>query len=165
MVPKQLLPFVGVGIVVVGILVAALFWVQRGAHLELEGSIQKVRTLAVEEAASIAVLDFRFVNSADYPFVVRDVTVSLEDWQGQILEGAVVSEVDARRLFQYYPRLGQKFNDTLVARTRIAPHQTMDRMIAARFEIPEKRLPERRRLRIRVEDVDGPVSEIVENGR
>ncbi len=162
---KELLPFVGVGVAVAGLLVAVLFYVQRGAHLELVGSIQKVRTLAVEESGSIAVLDFRFVNSADYLFVVRAVAVSLEDQQGQILEGAVVSEVDARRLFQYFPLLGQKYNDSLLARTRIAPRQSMDRMIAARFEIPERRLQERKRLRIRVEDVDGAVSEIVEGAR
>lgn len=162
---KQLLPFVALGVVLAGLLVAFTFFVQRGAHLELEGSIQKVRTLAVEEHASIAVLDFRFVNPSNYLFMVREVAVSLEDRQGGIFEGAVVSEVDAQRLFQYYPVLGQKYNPSLVVRTRIAPRQSLDRMLAVRFEVSEKQLQERRRLKIRIDDVDGAVSETVEGGR
>jgi hypothetical protein len=85
------------------------------------------------------------------------------DKQGRTLDGAVVSEMDAKRVFQYYPLLGQKYNDTLLVRTKIAPHQSMDRMVAARFEIPEKQLQDRKQLRIWIEDVDGAVSEIVEN--
>ena len=159
---KQLLPFVGIGIVVVAVAVGVMLYVQRGAHIELIGGIQKVRTLAMDENSSVAVMDFRFVNPSNYGFVVREVKVSLEDQQGRTLDGLVVSETDAKRLFQYYPVLGQKYNDTLLVRTKIGPHQSMDRMVAARFEIPEKLLQDRKQLRIRVEDVDGPVSEIVE---
>jgi len=159
---KQLLPFVAVGMVIAALMVAFTLFVQRGAHIELEGSIQKVRTLSVEAASTIVVLDFRFVNGSNYPFVVRDVAVSLEDRQGDLIEGAVVSEVDAQRLFQYYPVLGQKYNPSLLARTRIQPRQSMDRMLAVRFEISEKAVQQRKGLTIRVEDVDGPVSEIRE---
>lgn len=159
---KQLLPFVGIGIVVVAVVVAVVLYIQRGAHIELKGSIQKVRTLAMDDNSSVAILDFRFVNPSNYGFVVREVKVSLEDKQGRTLDGAVVSEMDAKRLFQYYPMLGQKYNETLLVRTKIGPRQAMDRMVAARFEIPEKLLQDRKQLRIRVEDVDGPVSEIVE---
>jgi hypothetical protein len=73
-----------------------------------------------------------------------------------------VSEVDAARLFEYFPLLGQKYNDSLIARTRLEPHRTLDRMIAAKFEIPEAQLQARKGLRIRIEDVDGAVSEIAE---
>ncbi len=162
---KQLLPFIGIGVVVAGLAVALVFYLQRGAHLELQGAIQKVRTLAVEEKASIAVVDFRFVNSSDYLFVVREVKVSIEDRQGAIHDGAVVSEVDAQRLFEYFPALGQKYNASLLVRTRIAGRQSMDRMLAARFELSEKDLQARRRLIIRVEDVDGAVSELTEGGK
>jgi hypothetical protein len=162
---KEVLPFVAIGIVLVAVLVGILLFVQRGAHLELTGSVQKVRTLVLDDKASLAVLDFRFVNPSDYPFVVRQVGVSLVDAKGQTLDGAVVSEVDAERLFQYYPLLGQKYNDTLLMRTKIAPHQSMDRMIAARFEIPESSLKARKQLRILVEDVDGAVSDLIENAK
>lgn len=162
---KQFLPFIGIGVVVAALAVALVFYLQRGAHVELQGVIQKVRTLAVEEKAAIAVVDFRFVNSSDYLFIVREVSLLLEDARGQIHDGAVVSEGDAQRIFEYYPALGQKYNPSLVARTRIAARQSMDRMLAARFEVPEKELQARRRLIIRVEEVDGAVSEIAERAR
>lgn len=162
---KQLLPYVGIGVVAVAALVGVILYIQRGAHLELKGSIQKVRTLATDDASVVVVIDFRFVNPSDYRFVVRKVEVSMEDQQGRVLEGAVASEVDAKRLFDSYPVLGQKYNETLLMRTKVGPRESMDRMVAARFEIPEKLLQQRKQLRIRVEDVDGAVSEIVESGR
>ncbi len=162
---KQLLPYVGIGVVAVAALVAAILYIQRGAHLELKGSIQKVRTLATDDASAVVVIDFRFVNPSDYRFVVRKVEVSMEDQQGRVLEGAVASEVDAKRLFDSYPVLGQKYNETLLMRTKVGPRESMDRMVAVRFEIPEKLLQARKQLRIRVEDVDGAVSEIFEGER
>lgn len=162
---KQLLPYVGIGVVAVAALVAAILYIQRGAHLELKGSIQKVRTLATDDASAVVVIDFRFVNPSDYRFVVRKVEVSMEDQQGRVLEGAVASEVDAKRLFDSYPVLGQKYNETLLMRTKVGPRESMDRMVAVRFEIPEKLLQARKQLRIRVEDVDGAVSEILEGER
>ena len=158
----RLLVFVLVGVVLVGAAVAWVFYAQRGAHLVLQGSVSKVRTVATDENSSVAIVDFRFVNVADYRWVIRKVDVSVTDAQGYTVPGSTVSEVDAVRLFEYFPLLGQKFNDSLVPRTRIQPRQSLDRMISARFEIPEAQLRSRKRLQIRVEDVDGAVSEIVE---
>lgn len=162
---RRFLPFLGVGLAAAGLLVAAVFYIQRGAHPELKGSIQKVRTLGLPDSSTVAVIDFRFVNAADYPFVVRRVDVLLEGADGATLEGSVVSDPDARTLFSYYPLLGPKYNETLLARTRIAPKQSLDRMVAARFEVPEEKFAQRRGLRIRVEDVDGAVSELRERAR
>ena len=41
-------------------------------------------------------------------------------------------------------------------------HAAEDRMVAARFEVPEAKLEQRKRLLVRIEDVDGPVTEISE---
>jgi hypothetical protein len=71
----------------------------------------------------------------------------------------VVSEVDAKQLFAAMPVLGQKFNDTLILRDKIPPHTSQDRMVAARFEVPEARFESRKRFVIRVEEVDGKVVE------
>ncbi|HZT30101.1 MAG TPA: hypothetical protein VFA33_09475 [Bryobacteraceae bacterium] len=158
---KQLATTFGIGVGVVVVAVCAILYIQRGSHIELKGSILKVRTQALDENNSVAVVDFRFANPSDFPFVVRSVTVSVEGAGGQVYQGADVSEVDAKRLFQYYPLLGQKFNDSLLMRDRIPPRHTEDRMIAARFEIPVKQLDARKSLSIRIEDVDGPVSELV----
>jgi hypothetical protein len=158
----RLLGFVLVGLALLGVAVAWVFYVQRGAHLVLEGSIGKVRTLAVDENGSVAIVDFRFVNKADYRWVIRKVDVFVTGAQGQTIPGFTVSELDAARLFEYFPLLGQKYNESLVARARLEPHRTTDRMIAAKFEIPEAQLKARKGLRVRIEDVDGAVSEIAE---
>jgi len=162
---KRFLGYLAAGIAAVALLVAGVFYIQRGAHLELEGTVLKVRTVPVEDGSSIAIIDFRFVNTADYRFIVRRVDVLLEDKQGQVMEGSTISDSDAARVFQAFPSLGQKFNESLLIRTRIEPHQSMDRMISARFEFSEQQLLGRKGLRVRVEDVDGAVSEIVEGAR
>ena len=157
--------YLGLGMAGVTALVAFLVWLNRGSHIELRGRIQKVRFQAMDENSAVVILDFRFVNPANYAFVVRTVKVLHDDTEGKETEGMVVSEVDARRLFQYYTALGQKFNDSLLAREKVAPRHSMDRMIAARFEMPQSRLEQRARFRILVEDVDGAVSEISEDAR
>lgn len=149
-----------VGLTAVAIGIAGVFWMQRGAHIDLKGQVLKVRTQAMDEASSVAVVDFRFVNPAKYPFVVHEVIVSIEDKDGNKIDGATVSEADAKRLFEYYPVLGQKFNDTLLMRTKIPARASMDRMVSARFEIPEEKLQARKKLIVKIEDVDGPVAEI-----
>ncbi|MGA2435021.1 MAG: hypothetical protein ABSG25_07010 [Bryobacteraceae bacterium] len=158
----KLSPFFGIGLVLVAITVVWIFYIQRGAHVDLAGGIQKVRTMALDDNSSVAVVDFRFVNTSDYLFIVRTADVYLTGQDGQETPGEVVSEVDAQRLFQYYPVLGQKFNDSLLIRTKIKPHQSMDRMLAVRFEMPEKQLEARQQLRIRIEELDGPISNLVE---
>ena len=158
----RLLVYVLVGVAVLGAAVAWVFHAQRGAHLVLQGSVSKVRTVATDENGSVAIVDFRFANVADYRWVIRKVDVSVTDAQGHTVPGSTVSEVDAARLFEYFPLLGQKYNDSLVARARLEPHQTVDRMIAAKFDIPEAQLQTRKGLSIRIEDVDGAVSEITE---
>ena len=150
------------GLVAVAILVAWILFIQRGAHIDPKGKILKVRTLALDENSSAVVIDFRFANTSDVGLIVREVTVTLEDTSGRTADGMIVSEMDAKRLFEYYPVLGQKYNDTLIMRDRIGPRQTLDRMIAARFELPLALLDARKKLTVRVEDVDGPFGELTE---
>ena len=150
------------GLFLAGCLVAAVLYVQRGAHIDLRGKVLKVRTLATDDNSSIAAIDFRFANPASYPFVVREVAVTIEDKKGATIESSPVSEVDARRLFEYYPALGQKYNDSLVMHDKIPAGATMDRMIVARFEVPESTLTSRKNLTVRILDVDGPEAVIQE---
>ena len=152
-------PF-AVGLALVVIVVGAVVFFKRG--IEPTGALLKVRTQALDETSSVAVIDFRVENTSDTGLVIRNVGVSLEAKDGKKYTGTSVSEVDAQTLFKYYPVLGQKFNDTLRVRDKIAAHQTVDRMIAARFEVPESQLTDRARLIVRVEDVDGPSAEIRE---
>jgi hypothetical protein len=161
----RLAPFFGIGLGVVAILMAVILLWQRSAQLEMSGSILKVRTLALDDRSAAAILDFRVANPSNYTVVVRRADVALVDQSGNTLEGAAISEIDARGLFQYFPALGQKYNDSLVVRSKIGPHQTLDRMLAVRFEVSEKQLRARQRLRIHVEDLNGPSVDLVENPR
>ncbi len=159
---KQFRMTFGIGLVVIAIAVAVILYIQRGAHVELKGAVLKVRTLAMDDKSSVAVVDFRFANPSNYPFVVRSVDVTVTGANGENYDSMAVSEVDAKRLFQYYPILGQKFNDSLLPRDKIPPRHSEDRMIVARFEVPASQLDSRKNLKIRIEDVDGPVSELAE---
>jgi len=151
-----------IGVAVVAVLVGAVLYMQRGAHIEVTGRLLKVRTAPLDEHSAAAVVDFRAANPADYPFEVRSVTLILENAAGMQTEGTTVSASDTDRLFAGVPLLGQKYNAPLIVHDRLAPHQTMDRMAAARFEVPEADLEKRKRLIVRIEEVDGAVSEISE---
>jgi hypothetical protein len=152
---KNFLMTFGIGIVCIAIGAWVVVYMNRGAYVDLPGKVLKVRTAPLDEASAVAVLDFRVSNPANYPFVVRKVTVAMEDSAGNESEGQTVSELDARQLFQAIPLLGQKFNDTLLMRDSIPPHNSWDRMVAARFEVPQSKLEARKRLVVRIEEVDG----------
>ena len=159
---KNFLTAFVVGIVAIAIAVAGLLYLNRGARVGLTGQILKVRTAPLDENSAIAVLDFRIHNPAYQVFVVRTVSVVMEDPDGKLYDGKTVSESDAKSLFQFIPLLGQKFNDTLLMRDRIAPEASQDRMVAVRFEAPEARIDARKRFILKIEDVAGPVTELPE---
>jgi hypothetical protein len=159
---KRFLLTFGIGLVAILIAVGFILYMQRGAHVELKGAILKVRTMGADDNSSLAIVDFRFANPSDYPFVVRSVDVSATGAGGASYTSTPVSEVDAKRIFEYYPILGQKYNTSLLTRDKIPGRKSEDRMIVARFEIPVAKLDARTNLKIRIEDVDGPVSELVE---
>lgn len=152
----------GIGLAVIAIVVVGILFMQRGARVGLVGNVVKVRVAPLDETSTIAVIDFRFTNPGNVPFWVRTVSLVMEDKEGNQYEGKVISEVDAKRLFEGLPLLGQKFSDTLVLRDHIPAHSTQDRMVAARFEAPEARIDGRKRFLVRIEEVDGPMAEFSE---
>jgi hypothetical protein len=60
------------------------------------------------------------------------------------------------------PLLGDKYNPSLMVRERVPARTTLDRMIAARFEVPDSQLQARKRFLLRIEEVDGVVQELSE---
>jgi hypothetical protein len=154
--------YAAIGIGLIAVIVAGIFYMQRGARVGLAGNFLKVRTAPLDENSSVAVVDFRVSNPANVRFMVRTVTLVLEDADGNRYDGRTVAEVDAKRLFEAIPLLGQKFNDTLLGNESVSPHAAMDRMIASRFDAPESRIEKRRRFVLKIEDVDGPITEINE---
>ncbi len=159
---KNLAIAFGIGLVCIAIAVAGIFYMQRGARVDVHGKLLKVRTAATDDNNSFAVIDFRIENPSDYGFKVRTVTVVLEDASGNQTEGQTASDSAARQALEGIPALGQKYNDSLIMNDMIPPKATWDRMIAASFSVPEAKLQARKRFLLKIEEVDGKISEISE---
>ena len=159
---KNFLVAFGIGLAIIALAVGGIFVMQRGDRMQLPGKILKVRTAPLDDDSSIAVIDFRITNPSNILFEVRTVTVEMDDPQGRSYLGQPVSEVDAVRLFEGLPVLGQKFNPTLIMRERLGSHRSADRMIAARFQAPMALLDGRKRFVVRIEEVDGKSFEYAE---
>jgi len=156
---KQLAIFFGVGVVVIAIAVALILSSTKGSHLVLNGKVMKVRTGALSDDDSIAVLDLRMENPSNLAFVVRQVEVTLEKKDGSMADGLVVAKGDLKQLFQYNRFLGDQYNDSLTIKDQIAPHATVDRMLAARFEVKKEDLEAAKAIHVSIQDMDGPLFE------
>ena len=144
-----------IGLTVVAVVVGSSVYFAHQQRLHLSGQILKVRSQQLEPGASVVVIDFRIINPSQHQFKVNTVNVVLTDAAGKDVEGTPVAEVDAQRLFQYFPVLGQKFNPTLLTRDKVEGGQQVDRMIAVRIPIDEPGIQSRKGLRVIIEEVDG----------
>jgi hypothetical protein len=165
MLNRQFLTFVGIGLVVVAIALGITLWGTKGSHLQLEGKILKVRTLATDDKNSMVVVDFRVTNQSRLNFVVEDATVVVTTPEGKVLECDPVARQDVNRVMDYYRMLGPKYNETLIQRDKVAGGRTMDRMIAAAVPLTEQDLEKRKGLAVRLHDVDGPTFDLIESKR
>lgn len=157
---RTLLICAGLGLLIIGAIVGGGLFASRGAHLELEGKIAKTRTAALSPTRSVIVLDFRATNPSDYPFIVKTVEVEVTLADGSKQVGQFVPEVDAKTLFPALPALGDKLAVSIATKEKIAKKETVERMAAATFQVPEADLAARKDVVLRLHDVDGPVSEI-----
>ncbi|HXA65484.1 MAG TPA: hypothetical protein VNV82_10040 [Bryobacteraceae bacterium] len=156
---KQFAIFFGIGVVVIAIAVALVLSSTKGSHLVLNGKVLKVRTGALSDSDSIAVMDLRMENPSNLAFVVRQVEVTLEKKDGSMADGLVVAKGDLKQLFQYNRFLGDQYNDSLTIKDQIAPHATVDRMLAARFEVKKDDLEAAKAIHVSIQDMDGPLFE------
>jgi hypothetical protein len=161
-VSKQFWIFLIVGLAVVGIAVEFLWVGTKGNHLELNGTILKVRVLPLSPTASLVIVDFRVTDPSDIPFVMKGASLTLDPATGTTLDGMTVSKPDIENVFKYNPILGPKFNDVLAIKDRIEPHQRLDRMMGARFEIPEAQAEDRKAVHLHIEEMDGVTADLVE---
>src|SRR5712671_527388 len=130
----------GVGILVVAGALFAILSANKGSHLVLKEKILKVRTGALSDQDSILVLDLRLENPSDVPFVVRQVEVTIDKADGSTVPSAIISKMDIHQIFQFNRCLGDQYNDSLSMKDKVAPHSSVDRMVAARFDVPIKDL-------------------------
>ncbi len=153
------------GLLVMGALVYGVFYAKRGAHLEPSGSVLKLRAAPVDDTHSVAVMDLRIVNDSDVEMVVRQIAVTLETKDGHQLDGALISGADSLQIFIYYPILGERYNEPLLARDKIHPRQTTDRMLAVRFDTTAAEVESRRKVSIEIEDASGTSFRLTEKAK
>ena len=67
----------------------------------------------------------------------------------------MVARADMNMLFQYNKFLGQRYNDALTIKDKIAPHSKLDRMVAVRFEVPDNQLEGAKAIHLEIQDMDG----------
>jgi hypothetical protein len=156
-------PFVaafGIAIAVIALLVWQGFISTKGNHLEPTGKIGKVRAQKVDDNEMIAVVDFKVTNDADIAMVVRGIEASIDTAEGSSVNGSVIAGPDLANFFRNYPAIGEQFNPPLKARDTVAGHDTVDRMVGIRFDVPEDTMEKRKDIVVRIEDITGPVLEL-----
>jgi hypothetical protein len=160
MVQKGFLTALGIGLGVAALLVAGILLKQRGSTARLAGAITNVRTLGVEENASVAFVDFRFTNDSKLLFIVQQTGMTVTDSIGNVREGRILSASDTNQLFDLFPALGTKTADPLIMKIRVGSGQSKTAMLAARFEMSKAELDARKKITVLVHEVDGSISEL-----
>ncbi len=154
--------YVLIGLLLAGVGVALIMLMNRGQRVQVDGTILKIRTISVDDNASIAVIDFRMKNPSDVLFQVKQLTVVVTKADGTEEEGATMTEMDLDRVLDFYKATGPRFNPTFKLRDRLKPGEQLDRTAAGSFSIPEKSLVNRRNLVVKIQDADGIVTQIAE---
>jgi hypothetical protein len=151
-----------VGLAVVAIALVGVMFLNRGSHVRLAGAVLKVRLAPTDTESAIAILDMRLRNPASVPFMVRQVTVHLVEGRGTGRDGDPVAQMDLDRVLEYYKLVGPRYTPMLLPRQRVQPGETLERTVAGSFAVSEAALERRKMLVVRIEDVDGNVTEIEE---
>lgn len=159
---KQFWGFLGVGLVVVGLAVWAIWSGTESAHLDLTGKILKVRSIALDGGRTLVAVDFRVTNPSAVPLAIREVSLRMERYKEEPVDGVEVSRGDVDGMFAAFPLLGVKYNDVLAPPETIAPGKTIDRMAEASFELTAAAVEVRKGVILHVEDVDGASFDIPE---
>ena len=148
-------------VVVIGVLVWMGFLNTKGNHLQPSGKIGRLRVQAAADNLSIVIADFSITNDSDRVMKVRSIEAVMEMPDGAMVAATQVPSPDLPKIFQAFPLLGEQFNPPLHPREKIPGHQSVDRMLALRIEAPETIVERRKRFVIRIEDITGPVVELV----
>ncbi len=150
------------GLALAAALIGGVLGWRSGDKLQPTGRILKVRSAPIDEQHCLVVMDLRLTNDSNIALEIQQTSVSVEPKEGGASQGSIVSGVDTRSLFTYYPVLGEAYNNPLIANTRIGPKQTLDFMLAARLDLPETSLAERRNLSVTARDRSGVTVELLE---
>jgi hypothetical protein len=156
-------PF-GIAFAVTVVIIALLVWFgfvrTKGNHLDPVGKIGKVRAQKVDDNEVVVVLDFKLRNDSDIAMVVRSVEADIDAADGSVVNGKMVAVADLANVFRNYPDLGEQYNPPLKARDELKAHDSIDRMVGFRFDIPEEAVLKRKDIVLHIEDITGPVAEL-----
>ena len=153
------------GMAVAAALIFGILTWRGGDKIQPTGRILKLRSTPIDELHCLVVIDLRLANNSNIALEIQETNVSVEPKEGGVSKGAIVSGVDTKSLFTYYPVLGEAYNDPLIANTRIGPQQTLDFMLAARLDLPESSLAGRRLLSVTARDRSGISVELLEKSK
>ncbi len=156
---------IAVGLALATALVGLWLMMSGRSLARLDGGILQVRSVATDTRAQVVILDVRVSNPGRALFMVKSVSVLIEDAEGTLLEAEAAPEPDIDRLLDYHKMLGPRYNPTLKSRQRLDPGHKADYTIAGAFALTESELAGRRSLRVRIVDVDGAVADIGMAGR
>ena len=159
---KSVLGYSLIALCVVGLGLALLWQQNKGSHLVLDGSIKKVRVQELDPKRTLVICDFRLNNPADFTFEVKNIDLILTTAEGETLQGTFAAQMDTDRIFDAFPVLGQRYNPSLVSREKIAPGKLVDRMVAASFDVAPAIIEGRKKLLLRIEEMNRLVTELVE---
>lgn len=140
---KRILTFGLLGALLVA---GAIYFYNEGATPTLAGEITEVRTLAMDEASSVAVVNFAGTNTSDRIVFIHQREVSITDENGVPHVGLPVQVSDVQNLFQYFPILGGMKDAPLLPRTEIEPGTELRGLVVARFNLPKHELDARKSL-------------------
>ena len=119
----------------------------------------KERSIDLNEQSGLLLLDIRLVNDSDTVMTVAKIGIDAKMPDGGQFTGHVLRKSDLAGTFQYFPLLGEKYNETLGYDDEIPPRSKVDRMIAASFDAPLSILDGRKNVTVRIEDRTGAAAE------
>jgi hypothetical protein len=140
---KRILTFGLLGALLVA---GAIYFYNEGATPTLAGEITEVRTLAMDEASSVAVVNFSGTNTSDRIVFIHQRELTITDEDGATHIGLPVQVTDVQNLFKYFPILGGMKDAPLLPRTEIEPGSELRGLVAARFDMPKHELDTRKSL-------------------
>ncbi len=136
-------------IVVAGLIVLY----NRGATPRFSGTITEVRTLGMDDASSVAIVNFQAENVSNREVSIQKRQMTIVDGNGIDHEGRVLSVFDVQQLFKYFPALGGMRDEPLTDNRFVEAGESFRGLVAARFEIPKHELDLRQEIVLHTMDV------------
>jgi len=137
----------------VGLVALAYNWTTSGEQARLEGKITEVRTLSVDDEASVLLVNFEVENITNLPFVAHERWVEVVDADGNQQKGTTIDGFNMNEVFKYFAdELGGMKDAPMVAQTRIEAGEKHRALLGARFEMSKDALDARREIILRIVD-------------